>query len=48
VVVAWAGVLGEVGVEDKRRGTNSNFLIAEGLRKNTDEWRKLNENIGLW
>jgi hypothetical protein len=34
VVVAWAGVLAEVGMEDKEGGTDS--LIAEGSKEIAD------------
>lgn len=32
----------------KREERAADFLIAGGLRKDTDERRKVNENISLW
>ena len=45
MVVAWAGVLAEVGVEGKKRIVDS--LIAGGLRENTNERSEVNEDIDL-
>ena len=49
MVVAWAGVLAEVDMEDKKRRRSRGFLNRQRvLGKNTKEWREVNENIGLW
>lgn len=45
MVVAWA----EVDVEDKKGTRNSRFLNRQVIsRKNTNQGRELNEDIGLW
>jgi len=48
VVVAGARVLAEVGIEDKKGERNGRFLNRRGLRKNSNQGRKLSENIDLW
>jgi hypothetical protein len=48
VVVAWSEVSAEVDVEDKKVKVIIDPLIAGVFRKNTNQWRELNENIDLW
>ena len=49
MVAVEAEVLVEVGMEDKKRGEIiANHLIAQVLRKNTNERRNRNEDLNLW
>jgi hypothetical protein len=47
--MAWAEVSAEADMEDKKEEKGIvGCLVAVVVRKNTNQWRETNENIGLW